>query len=798
MVTRPWNSLVQHLRTAVLPTRDEATDADLLESFVQHGHSETLAALVQRHGPLVWSVCRRLLRKPQDAEDAFQATFLVLVRKATTIRHRERCAHWLYRVAYQTSLKVRAVAARRSVREQQVSDMPELAVNPPEPGNDLQSLLDRELNCLPEKYGTVLVLCDLEGKTRPEAARQLGWPEGTVAGRLARARAMLAKRLSRRGLVLSATALASALSCTSASARVPPSVISSTIKAAMQVAAGQVAVGVISPTVATLTEGVLKTMLLSKLRSSMRVLLVVAAFLGVSTGFVMRSGQGQLSLRAEEPEGQASLVERSAQGTPTALRPDEEEPKARASFEGHKAQVASVTFSPDGKTLASGSLEGTVKLWDMATGKERAAVKGYPAVAFSPDGKILATGSRDNTVKLWDSTTGKERASLQGHSYYVLDVAFSPDGKLLASGSGDKTVRLWDVATGKEQVALHHAQGVIALAVSPDGKTLASVGLEGMVNLWNVVTGKQLASCQGHTGRVVCVAFSPDGKSVASGSEDTTVKLWNVATGEERTTLYGHAEVVRSVAFSPDGKTLVSSGDDQSVKLWELATGRQRVHLHGQTRSVFGVAFSPDGKTLATARDDQTVKLWDIPATKQTELTRRGNLSRKDLDTLWADLAGPDAATAYQAMGTLVGAADQGVNLLKERLRPVSKPEEQAIRRWIVELDDNQFAVREQAKEKLEELGEQAAPAVRKALADNPSLEVRQRLEQLLNRVDQERIPAGLLRGIRAIEILEYLGTPDTAKLLEMLAEGAASARLTGEAKASLERLKKRGSEQRP
>jgi RNA polymerase sigma factor (sigma-70 family) len=303
MATGPWNSIVQQLRTAVLPVHDEITDADLLESFVLHRNPDALAVLVHRHGPLVWNVCRRLLRKPQDAEDAFQATFLVLVRKAATIRHKERCAHWLYRVAYQTALKARAVAARRSVREQQVPDMPEPAVPPPDLGNDLQPLLDRELNRLPEKYGAVLVLCDLEGKTRPEAARQLGWPEGTVAGRLARARAMLAKRLSRRGLVLSATSLAAALPGATASATVPPSVISSTIDA---VAAGQVARGVLSPTVAALTEGVLKTMLMTKVKAVVFVLVLVALVGGCLTAVAQTLSKEGTAL-AEEASAKASV-----------------------------------------------------------------------------------------------------------------------------------------------------------------------------------------------------------------------------------------------------------------------------------------------------------------------------------------------------------------------------------------------------------------------------------------------------------------------------------------------------------
>ncbi len=235
---------------------------------------------------MVWGVCRRVLRNHHDAEDAFQATFLVLVRKAASIASRELLANWLYGVAHQTALKARATAAKRKGRERQVTDMPEPAVTEQDLWRDLQPLLDEELSRLPDKYRVVIVLCDLEGKTRKEAARQLGCPEGTVAGRLARARAMLAKRLAQRGVALSGGALAAVLSQNVASAGVPTAVVCSTIKAATLFAAGQVAAaGAISVKVAALTEGVLKAMFVNKLMKVTAVLLLLAtAVAGVCFG----------------------------------------------------------------------------------------------------------------------------------------------------------------------------------------------------------------------------------------------------------------------------------------------------------------------------------------------------------------------------------------------------------------------------------------------------------------------------------------------------------------------------------
>jgi RNA polymerase sigma factor (sigma-70 family) len=284
MATSQTSQVIRRLRMAVL-LRDGArlTDGQLLEDYISRRDEAALAALVHRHAPMVWGVCRRVLRNYHDAEDAFQAAFLVFVRKAASIASRELLANWLYGVAHQTALKARATAAKRKERERQATKMPEPAATEQDPWHDLQPLLDEELSRLPDKYRAVVVLCDLEGKTRKEVARQLGCPEGTVAGRLSRARRMLAKQLARRGVALSGGALAAVLSRNVASAGAPPSVVSSTIKAASLFAAGQAAAkGVISAKAAALSEGVLKAMLLTKARIAAVVVLVIAALAGAA------------------------------------------------------------------------------------------------------------------------------------------------------------------------------------------------------------------------------------------------------------------------------------------------------------------------------------------------------------------------------------------------------------------------------------------------------------------------------------------------------------------------------------
>src|SRR5215471_11760668 len=234
--------VIEHLRKVVLCDGAGMGDGELLGRFIERRDGAALAALVSRHGPMVWGVCRRLLGH-HDAEDAFQATFLVLVRKGASVVPRELVGNFLYGVAHQTALQARRTAARRRAREVQVTVMPDTEAVQQDQWLDVKPLLDQELSRLPDIYRTVVVLCDLEGRTRKEVACQLGVPEGTVAGRLARARAMLAKRLTERGITLSGGVLAAVLSQKMASAGVPNSVVASTIKAASLLAARQAAAG---------------------------------------------------------------------------------------------------------------------------------------------------------------------------------------------------------------------------------------------------------------------------------------------------------------------------------------------------------------------------------------------------------------------------------------------------------------------------------------------------------------------------------------------------------------------------
>ncbi len=300
------------------------SDGQLLDRFAARGEGAVFEAILLRHGPMVWGVCRRVLRDHHDAEDAFQATFLVLARKASSVMPREMLGNWLYGVAHQTAMKARAVRAKRRVRESQVLDMPEPTMVPHDLRDVVADCLDRELSRLPEKYRIAIVLCDLEGRTHKDAASRLGWPIGTVSSRLSRARTLLARRLSRWGVSLSAGSLAALLAQDVASASMPTKLIGSTVQAASLFAAGgAVTAGVVSAEVVALIGEVLKVMLLGKLKIARAMLLAASVLVAGGTGLSYRARATEAATQETRPTGPAIQEARSIDATTQEARPTE-------------------------------------------------------------------------------------------------------------------------------------------------------------------------------------------------------------------------------------------------------------------------------------------------------------------------------------------------------------------------------------------------------------------------------------------------------------------------------------------
>ena len=296
-------------------------------------------------------------------------------------------------------------------------------------------------------------------------------------------------------------------------------------------------------------------------------------------------------------------------------------PPARHSYRltrtltGDTSEVYVVAFSPDSTLLATGCLDGTVRIWDPATGDHVRALTGHTkagyGVAFSPDGSMLASASGDGTVQIWDPATGDHVRALIGRATPVYGVAFSPDGSMLASASGDGTVQIWDPATGDHVRALTgHYERVNAVAFSPDGTLLTTASHDKTAQIWDLATGEQLHTLWGHADPVYGVAFSPDGTLLATASGDKTAQIWDPATGDQLHVLRRHTERVNGVAFSPDSTLLATASGDKTAQIWDPATGEQLHTLKRHTAAVYGVAFSPDGTLLATASADRTARIW--------------------------------------------------------------------------------------------------------------------------------------------------------------------------------------------
>jgi WD40 repeat protein len=508
-------------------------------------------------------------------------------------------------------------------------------------------------------------------------------------------------------------------------------------------------------------------------------------------------------------------------------------------FGGNYGGVYCVRFSPDGKWLAAGCEDQGVHLWDVTTGQEITPGSAHrtlvSSVAYSPDVRTLTTAAQDLTMYQWDPATGKpcgrfaarrnriactalapvgsmaaaggldgviylheikagrsEVREFSGHDGPVCAVAFSPDATTLAARDYDGTIQLREVASGKKitEVDTEDRFWPSCVCFSPDSKCFASPAKDASIVLWDVAIGKEIKRMTSEDpAHASCLAFSADGRNLAAGTPGGRIYLWDVNTGKDRCHFQVSKAEIQAIAFSPDGRTLAWGGHDMMVHLWDLSTGTERRPFRGHEGWITALAFSPDGKTLTSGSYDTTALVWALSASKPNWPLPTTALSAADLDRLWGELGGADAARAFRAFQKMVQASAQTLPFLEKRISVVRAPDSQEIGRLIARLDHREFGVREEAERELAALGDLAEPGLRKAVAANPSVECRRRAERLLGKLEGPITRPEQLRAIRVVEVLEHIGSSEARDLLRTLAQGAPQARLTREAKQALERL---------
>ncbi len=507
----------------------------------------------------------------------------------------------------------------------------------------------------------------------------------------------------------------------------------------------------------------------------------------------------------------------------------------------------SLAFTADGKTLASGGMDHTIRLWDMALRRERFASHGHAGrvrvARFLPDGRHVASAGNDGTIRVWDVRSKEELKCFSDHTEEVYSLAVSPDGRKLASGSRAGRIIVSDAETGRP--LWQHAvplRNIYGLAFSPDAKTvvfddwdqgpvtafwdaiagkrrrevpglsnnylftsdgkrLIGSGARGGIVVYDMGADRPVMTIAAHQSHVDALALSPDGRTVFSAggdrvhdisfgdSRDNRVRLWELSSGKRRLELEGDPPQFKAIAVSPDGQTLFAAGVDGKLRVWDLTSGKLLRETNAHRGEVMSLAVSRDGRTLLSASADTTLLLWNVaelaPARPALVIRREA----KEVTALWERLASDDGEKAYEAVIQLAATPDQAVPHVRKSLQPVPAPDKERIARLIADLGSDRFTVRETAAGEFQQIGELAEPALRKAVADAASAQVRRRAAELLSVLDGPVTFHENLRAIRAVEVLERIATPDARQLLESLAKGAPEAWLTQDAKRSLERL---------
>jgi RNA polymerase sigma factor (sigma-70 family) len=630
---RPAVPILTHIRRlAAADCRGESADAVYLERFSTHGDETAFEALVRRHGPLVLRVCRAVLGDAHAAEDAFQATFLTLARRAAAVRKQPSLGNWLYKVAHHTALRARGRAASRLRREAAVARPPVAAPADEVSWREVQAIFFEEIAKLPERYRAPLLLCCWEGLARDEAAARLERPAGTVKIQLERGRKLLRERLNRRGLSLPAGLLAAQLAPAGAHA-VPPSLLVATSRAGVSLRAGAGLQGLVSNRVLALSGTAAGAATAVKFAAGALVLIcaLAAANAGLLLGRITEADPP--AAQGDGPPAPAGAKERTdAAGDPL--------PKGALLRLGsvrlrHNGNVNLARFTPDGKTLISQGMDG-VRTWDVATGKPIRFVEQetrlggqYAGSPLSHDGRLFVTAGKSG-VDLWNLATAARVGGFGKGRYLMAEL--SPKGNLIAALtlSGIQQLEVFGLETGNRlwTRAAEKLQNINSIAITPDGKDVILAGEDigvqkGILHFLDAETGveRRRISVGARAESVFHVGFSRDGSLMAAACTEGNVRpirVWELASGKELIRLEpplnkGTASICyySSFAFAPDGKSLLTAGTYDRLIEWDLATGKERRRFGEGTAYASSLAYSPDGRTVAVTGLGATVRLLD-------------------------------------------------------------------------------------------------------------------------------------------------------------------------------------------
>jgi RNA polymerase sigma factor (sigma-70 family) len=673
------------------------SDGQLLAQIVSSRDLAAEAAfeeLVIRHGPMVLRVCRSVLDDAHDAEDAFQAVFIVLAHRAGSIRRSASIASWLFGVAQRVATRAKRGESRRRALNLRVAERTRQSYLPAE--NDLDwEILHEEIDDLPERLREPIVLCYLQGLTYAVAARQLGLSEMVIRGRLARARERLRLRLTRRGVTVPAGLLVAG-AAGKAQAAIPITLVQGTIRIALGFMAGN--------TAAILARGVLNSMLLQRV-----IVTTILLCLGIGGSYwAWHAVAAMDDGKAQTNPGPAVVKTAGSSEAPKTDRYGDPLPPRAAMRLGtvrfrQFPQIDHVVYSPDGRLVVTDSQEDYLQVWDARDGRKLRKIEAgmeqvrdfafspdgtligalgcgsvpdrprwaaqltfldvatgrlvrraewdldesERVLAFAPDGKTVATDTDDGALRLWDVATAKllHQQRLGGRQN-VASIAFSPDAEshLLAIASG-QVIHIWDAAHLRDvrTIVVEGEHPPTGLAFSPDGTTLAAgiktdardtivdtgikkVGAE--IRLWSVRDGTLLRCFKSpKTTSVYQVYFSPDAKVLAATGFQGPPVLFDAVNGKELDSFGKEFDLLDvawthdiSMAFSPEGRTLATVGGRQALHFWDLATGKDRLatpeaHLGG----VYALAFPADGKTIISGSDDRTVRVWDLATGRPTK-----------------------------------------------------------------------------------------------------------------------------------------------------------------------------------